>query len=186
MLSPGLGRKTAVVTIAIFLWFPLGTELAGSGQGQEDPLSKARELIRKGDYEGAIKILKDYIAKIRMIAAQKKNIAEAYYIIAKIYYIVGNEENSETNIRKTFESFPAFTTDEPDLAFRGRAEKARIVVQEEQKGKEGEKPLEAEKAKKKDKRPSAAGQVGAAKKREFPWLIAAGVALAGGAAAILA
>lgn len=120
-----------------------------------------------------------------MIAAQKKNIAEAYYIMAKIYFIVGDEENSETNLRKTFENFPAFTIDEPDLAFRDRAEKARIVIQEEQKGKEGEKALETEKVQEKEKQPSAAGQVGAAKKKKFPWLIATGVALAGGAVAVL-
>jgi hypothetical protein len=76
MLSSGLLKKTAILTAGIFLWFTLGAGLAWSGQDQENPLSKARQLIKEGDYEGAIKLLDDYISKIRLIAEQKGKAVE--------------------------------------------------------------------------------------------------------------
>ncbi len=88
MLPSGLLRRPAYIMLCAFIWFSLGSGAMWGGQGQEDPLSRARQLIRQGNCEGAIKLLEDYIAKIRVIAEQKKNLAEAYYIIAKTYYIV--------------------------------------------------------------------------------------------------
>lgn len=180
MPSSGFTRKTAAVTLGVFLWFTLGAAVARCRQIQEDPVSKARQLVRQGDYEGAIKVLEDYIAKIRLIAEQKKNIAEAYYIIAKIYYIVGEDQDSEANLRRVFETFPAFSIDEPDLTFRERVKRVKEVVSAEQKAKVEEKPLAKEK-----EQPVAIGKAGEVKKRGFPWLIAAGVVVAGGALAVL-
>jgi len=180
----GFQRATSIIVLGAFLLFCLGAPVGRSGEGQEDPLSKARQLVKQGDYEGAIKVLEDYISKIREIAEQKKNIAEAYYIIAKIYYIVGEDQDSEANLKKAFETYASFSIDEADETFRDRAAKVRSAVLAEQKEKAAEKPLDQEKIQEKEKQPSAAGQVGAAKKKKFPWLIAAGVALAGGAAAV--
>jgi len=184
MLSSGILRKTAIITLGIFLWFSLGSSFIWGRQGQEDAVVKARQLLRNGDYEGAIKLVEDYIAKIRVIAEQKKNIAEAYYIIAKIYFIVGEDQDSEANLRRVFETFPAFSIDEPDLTFRDRVNRVKEVVSAEQKANIEEKPVVKEKTPEKEQS-VAIGKAGEAKKRKFPWLIAAGVAVAGGALAVL-
>jgi DNA-binding beta-propeller fold protein YncE len=164
--------------LCAFIWFSLGSGAMWGGQGQEDPLSRARQLIRQGNYEGAIKLLEDYIAKIRIIAEQKKNLAEAYYIIAKTYYIVGEADNTEANLKRVFETYPAFTIDEPDQAFRTRVENVRGAVLAEQKGKAVEKALEKE-------QPAVMSRPGEAKKKKFPWLIVGGVVVAAGVVAVL-
>ena len=129
--------------------------------------------------------MEDYISKMRVIAEQKKNVAEAYYIIAKTYYVVGEEDNSNANLRKAFETYSALTIDEPDQAFLARVDKVKAEVLAEQKAKVEEKPLVIEKEQEKEKQPSAVGQVGVVKKKKFPWLIAGGAVLAGGALAVL-
>ena len=184
MLSSGILKETAILTVGVFLWFCLGSSLSWSGQDQENPLLKARQLIKEGDYEGAIKLLDDYIGKIRLIAEQKKNIAEAYYIIAKIYFIVGEQDDCDTNLKRAFEAYPALSIEESDLAFWSRVERARGVVLAKQKKQGEEKPVVKEKSPEKEQ-PVAIGKAGEAKKGKFPWLIAAGVAVAGGALAVL-
>jgi len=183
MLSPRFFRETAFVTLGIFLWFSLASGFVWSGQGQEDVLSRARQLLRGGDYEGAIKLLEDYIAKMRFIAEQKKNVAEAYYIIAKTYYIVGEEDNSNASLRKALETYPALTIDEPDPGFQARADKMKAMVLAEQKAKEEEKPVVKKKEPEKE-RPVSMGKVGEVKKRKFPWLIVGGVVVVTAVAAV--
>jgi hypothetical protein len=184
VLSSRFLRETALITLGVFLWFTLGSGLAWSGQGQEDPLVKARRLISEGDYEGAIKLLEDYIAKIRVVAEQKKNVAEAYYIIAKTYYIVGEEENSNANLRRVFEVYPTFTIAELDPAFRALVDKVKAAVLAEQKAKLEEKPLVKEKEREIEQ-PVAIGKAGEMKKRKFPWLIVGGVVVVVGVVAVL-
>jgi len=184
MLSSAILRTTSIIVLGAFLWFCLGPAMVWGRQGQEDALAKARELIRDGDYEGGIKLLEDYIKKIRVIAEQKKNVAEAYYIIAKTYYIVGEQDNSDANLRRVFETFPAFAIEEPDRAFRARVENVKSVVLAEQKAKAVEKPLVREKEPEKEQ-PTAIGKAGEVKKRKFPWLIVGGVVVVAGVAAIL-
>ena len=146
-------------------------------------MARARQLLRSGDYEGAIKLLEDYISKMRVIAEQKKNVAEAYYIIAKTYYIVGEAQDSEANLKRAFETYPTFAINEPDLTFRERAEKIKIAVLAEQKGKTEEKPVVREKEQEKEQ-PVAIGKSGEVKKRKFPWLIVGGVVVVAGVAAV--
>jgi tetratricopeptide (TPR) repeat protein len=125
MLSSGTLKKTAILTAGIFLWFALGAGLSWSGQGRDNPLSKARQLIKEGEYQGAIKMLEDYIGKIKQVLFQKKRIAEAYYIIAKIYYIVGEDNNTDINLKRVFETYPGFSIEESDMAFLARVNKIK-------------------------------------------------------------
>ncbi len=184
MLSTGLLKIAAVIALVAFLWCSLEPGTAWGSQDQEEPLLKARRLIREGDYEGAIKLLEDYIAKIRVIAEQKKNVAEAYYIMAKTYYIVGEEENCEASLRRVYETYPAFTIEEPDLGFRARAEKAKEMALTRQKEKIEEPAAKKEKEPEIGK-PAALGKVGEVKKKKFPWLIAGGAVLVVGIVAVL-
>jgi len=171
-------RLSVIITLGLFIWFSLGNNLTWSGQGREDPLAKAKLFIKQGDYESAIKLLEDYIAKIRVIAEQNKNLAEAYYIIAKTYYIVGETDNSEANLRRIFETYPGFVIDEPDQGFRTQSEKIKSAVLAAQKEKMAE--MASEKG-----QPDARGRPGEAKKKKFPWLIVGGVAVVAAIAVVL-
>ena len=52
----------------------------------------ARMLAAEGDYNGAIMILNYYIEKIEDIKSENQNLNEAYYLVAKIYYLVGEDD----------------------------------------------------------------------------------------------
>lgn len=116
-------KKGGVVTLVFFCWFLFATNYQHAAE--EDSLLKARSLYQQGDYEAAINLLTDFIQKLKAIVAQKKNVAEAFYLLAKVYYTVGEDEKTEANIRKVFETFPPFEKEESDLEFRERVDKVR-------------------------------------------------------------
>jgi len=125
MRSLGLLKKTTVIAIGLWLCFFLASEAPSPGLGQANPLPKARQLIREGEYQSAIKLLEDYIGKIKQVLFQKKRVAEAYYIIAKIYYVVGEDNNTDINLKRVFENYPGFSIEESDMAFLARVNKIK-------------------------------------------------------------
>ena len=68
----------------------------------------AKKMYNQGDYEGAVKLLKDFIVNAAMEETQKQNVAEAYYLLAKIYHIAGDDAQTEANLKKVFKVFPPF------------------------------------------------------------------------------
>jgi sugar lactone lactonase YvrE/preprotein translocase subunit SecG len=177
MLSNRLLRRTSIIVIATFFLFYLEPNLMWSRQSQEKALTRARQLVRDGAYEEAIKLLQGFIAKNQPVAEQKKNVAEAYYIMAKINYINGEMDISDANIKHVFEVFAEFSVvEEPDQAFRARTEKIRGEVLAAQGAKAEEKPLEIKKKPEKEQ-PTAMGKTVEVKKRKFPWLLAIGGAV---------
>lgn len=80
----------------------------------EDILLKARMLIREGDLEGAVKELQDVITKLEKILTQKRKLAEAYYLLARIYKIVQLEDKFKHHLKMAFKIYPNLNMEETD------------------------------------------------------------------------
>jgi tetratricopeptide (TPR) repeat protein len=185
MFSGKLIRQVSVIALFFFLWFSI-TANFGFAQQEEDELLKARKLYQDGDYEGSIKLLSEFIAKLRAIVAQKKNVAEAFYLLAKVYYTVGEDEKVDENLQKVFETYPAFAKEEADFDFKARMDKARAEVEARRLAqKEEEKPVPAVKEEKKKPAKVIEAPV-PKKKKKFPvLLVVGGVVVLGVVAALL-
>lgn len=129
MLAGKFLKGTGMVTLFLFMFLIFAADFA-SAQQEEDVLLKARRLYQQGDYEGSIKMLGDFISKLRAMVEQKKNVAEAFYLLAKIYYEVGDDTKVNENLRKCFDTYPAFTMEETNLGFKDRVNKIRKEVLE--------------------------------------------------------
>ncbi|MGD2092142.1 MAG: hypothetical protein PVH61_38585 [Candidatus Aminicenantes bacterium] len=129
MLAGKFLKGAGMVTLFLFLFFIFSADFAAA-QKDEDVLLKARRLYQEGDYEGSIKMLSDFISKLRAMVEQKKNVAEAFYLLAKIYYEVGDDTKVNENLRKCFDTYPAFTMEETNLGFKDRVNKIRKEVLE--------------------------------------------------------
>jgi flagellar basal body-associated protein FliL len=141
MLAGKLLRNIAIVALVFFIGVSITSNYAFASE--EDNLLKARRLYKEGDYEGAVQILSDFIDQLKAIVAQKKNVAEAFYLMAKVYYTVGDDQKVEENLKKVFETFPTFSYDEADYDFKNRVDTARKLVMAQQ-GREVAVPQEAE------------------------------------------
>ena len=123
MLSREMIRRIGILTIVLFGWFSLSTSF-GYAQ-EEDTLLKARKLYQQGYYDDAITMLIECINELKSIVAQKKNVAEAFYLLAKVYFTVGEDNKVNTNLKKVFETYPTFDKEETDLEFKERVDQAR-------------------------------------------------------------
>ena len=185
----------SIVTLFCFTWFCFAADLSFAQSKDEEPLLKAKGLSHEGDYDGAIKILQDYIEKIRLIKKEKQNLAKAFYSLARTYYKVGEEELCDENLRMVYETYSNFSTEESDLNFKDVVEKIKKEVEdrlrvekEEKKVKVDEKKVEVKTAKKpvvKEESPKKkpAKKViekpaKKKKKKKFPWLLVIGGAVA--------
>lgn len=140
-------RIAGVVALVLFSWFTLTADLAWAGQqDEEDALLKARRMYQQGDYEGSIHVLDTFIAKLKAIVAQKKNVADAFYLLSKVYYTVGEDEKVDENLRKVFETYPAFQHSEVDVEFARRVERIRAEVKAAQAAAPGETTVATEPA----------------------------------------
>ncbi len=129
MLAGKMLRNLAIVALIFFVGVSVTANY--SFASEEDNLLKARRLYQEGDYEGAVKILNEFVENLRAIVAQKKNVAEAFYLMARVYYTVGDDRKVDENLIKVFETFPAFTYDEADYDFKNRVDTAKKLVMSE-------------------------------------------------------
>jgi len=167
-----------VVTLVFFTFFILSADFnfVQAKEKEEDVLLKARRLYQDGDYEGSIKLLSDFIQKLRAMVEQKMNVAEAFYLLAKIYYEVGDDSKVDENLRKVFETYPGFIMEEENLSFKDRVEKARRGVLEK---KEKELDEQAEALKEEEESPEEERVIeqpypSRTKKKKFPVLLVVG------------
>lgn len=126
MLAGKMLRNLTIIALVFFVGVSITSNYAFASE--EDNLLKARRLYKEGDYEGAVQILSDFIGKLEAIVAQKKNVAEAFYLMAKVYYTVGDDRKVDENLKKVFETFPTFNYDEADYDFKNRVETAKKLV----------------------------------------------------------
>jgi hypothetical protein len=92
---------------------------------EEDILLKARKYYQQGDYDASVKVLQKFIENLRAIVEQKKNVAEAFYLLAKVYYTVGEDSEVDKNLQKVYETFPSFYKEENDIGFKEKIIKVR-------------------------------------------------------------
>ncbi|MCK4836366.1 MAG: hypothetical protein KAT17_07005 [Candidatus Aminicenantes bacterium] len=95
---------------------------------EEDVLLKARQMIQKGNFDEALKELNRVIETLKASVTQKKNVAEAFYLLAKIYYIVGMETQFQDYVKKVYRVYPDFKIDESNLYLKERVGKIKKEV----------------------------------------------------------
>ncbi|MEI6613547.1 MAG: hypothetical protein WCL37_01490 [Chrysiogenales bacterium] len=152
-------RCCGMGTLFFFIWFCLAPALIRATD--EDPLATARKLIKAGSYEEAARILGIYIEKIQAIAKQRKQVAEAYYLLAKMYYEIGDDQKCDDSLRTALNNNPEISQDEPNADFSERLDKIRAEVA----------PQVFEKLKKAEQRRLLP-------RKKFPWLLVAGTIMA--------
>ena len=126
MFKTKLLRPLSLLTLFFFIFF-IGVSDISLAQ-EEDVMLKARQLYMEGDYEGAIDTLSDFITKLRALEEQKKNVAEAFYLLAKIYFEVGDDVKVHENLHKVFDTYPTFNKEEINLGFKEHVEKVRAEI----------------------------------------------------------
>ncbi|UCH93906.1 MAG: hypothetical protein JSV88_27070 [Candidatus Aminicenantes bacterium] len=180
MIKKKILKKGALVTLFFFICFTVTTQFTFATD--EDILLKARMLVKKGDFDGAIKELYEVIEKLKVISSQKRNLAEAYYLLARVYKIVQMESECKYHLKMALTIYPNFTIEvsDPQLIEMMKQVKAELEKEEQEKAKlekerqEKEKVIEKPVEKKKKK------------KKKFPvLLVVAGVAVVAVVVALL-
>jgi formylglycine-generating enzyme required for sulfatase activity len=116
-----MGRKKLMKTALLALFFFAFNLLAvdnRSLQKDEDSLHKARQLIQDGDLAGAVDELQRIVQLLENNPDMKNRLAEAHYLMAKVYFTAGDRQLVEDHLRKVYSTDPTFSTSEPDLYFR--------------------------------------------------------------------
>lgn len=165
------------MTLFFFVIFVFTADI-NLAQQQEDDLTKAQKLYQEGDYEASIAVLSQFVEKLKAMVAQKKNVAEAFYLLAKIYFEVGDDAKMEENVRKVFDTYPSFSKEETNFAFKERVEKIQERINlEKEKAPEPEttefKPVEQENTQPEPKQVIEQAKP-KKKKKKFPVLLVVG------------
>jgi formylglycine-generating enzyme required for sulfatase activity len=133
-------RKFALLTFVFFIYFTLNGNMAL--QKDEDILLKARMLIQDGDFEGAVNELNDVVKKLKDLRSQKRNLAEGYYLLARVYKIIQMENKYIYHLNMAFEIYPNLSMEEPDPEIRERVsniktelERAKMIAKTREKKK---------------------------------------------------
>jgi formylglycine-generating enzyme required for sulfatase activity len=181
MFEKGILKWSGMLTLFCFVWFCVAADLSFAQSSEKDALLEARRLSQEGNFDGAIKILKDYIEKLKIIKEQKQNLAKAYYSLARTYHKVGEEALCDENLRMVFMTYRHFSTEENDFIFKDRVDKTRQEVEAEIKAEEKRKAEERKareelkaREKQKPEKEVIAKPVEKKKKKKFPWLLAVG------------
>jgi tetratricopeptide (TPR) repeat protein len=168
-------RGIAVFTLFIFICFT--STLDYSYSQEENPLLKAQGLYKQGNLIEAVKVLEAFVAKINGKPSEKKRLAEAYYLLARIYYDAGEDARVTGYMKQAVEAYADIGKEEGNLDFKARLERVREEWLKSQAGKketapevtketaktEVAQPIEQEKEK-------PVPQL--KKKKKFPWLLA--------------
>jgi sulfatase modifying factor 1 len=174
MITRGILKKGALLTLFFFICFTMTAHF--NFAKDEDILLKARMLVNNGDFDGAIEELYEVIEKLKPIASQKQDLAEAYYLLARVYKIVQMESECKYNLKMALKIFPDFTImeSEPQLIEMMKQVKAELAKEEQEKAR-----LEKEKQEKEKVivKPVEKKKI---KKKKFPvLLVVAGIAVVG-------
>lgn len=147
MFSVKLLRWAGMATLFFFVFFLLPTDMVQASE--EDDLLKARRLYQQGDYEGSIKLLSGFVKKLEKVVKQKKKVADAFYLLAKIYFEVGDDEQVDDNLRNVYNTFPTYSVEETNLGFKERSEaiKREVLTKKAAAGEIDEETLQKEEQK---------------------------------------
>jgi len=148
MLKGSVIRVVTVLTLIFFICFCLPTNSIFGNDKEKDILLKAKTLIQQGDFDEAIKELNRVIDTLKHIVSGIEKVAEAYYLLAKLYYIGGMQSDFEYNIKMMYITSPKYEIEEKDPDLREKVEK----IKEETKKQEREKIIVKQGKKKKKKK----------------------------------
>ena len=125
MFSKFLLKKIGIFVLISFV-FLIGTS-EYSFADEEDVLLKARKYYQDGNYDKSVKVLQKFIENLQAIVEQKKNVAEAFYLLAKVYYTVGEDAEVDKNLKKVYETFPSFSKEENDMEFKKKLTRSEKI-----------------------------------------------------------
>jgi hypothetical protein len=128
MFNANFIKRVALGTLIFFVCFILSENLAFPQS--EDVLSTIKRHVEQGNYDEAEKLLKDFIRQKQGVSGQEHRLAEAHYLLAKVYFIVGEaapkaEEKIEQHLNEAFKLYPDSGQNEEDRSFKERVEKSR-------------------------------------------------------------
>jgi tetratricopeptide (TPR) repeat protein len=98
-------------------------------------LTKGKEFFNKGNYSAAVEMLKEFIEKGNDKKNQLKNeYAQAYYILARIYFDAEELENLEENLKNLFQTDLNYVIPGSDDAkLKEKAELIRLEIEKTRK-----------------------------------------------------
>ncbi len=122
-------KKLAVLTLFFFILIPVAVDL--NFAQNEDILERARTLYKEGNKDEAISELNEFINSIKGIPGQEKKAAEAFFVLAQIYFTyqrIGEESKVDENLKMAFKMYPEldFSKEEPDREFKAKVEQIKI------------------------------------------------------------
>ena len=176
MLSRKAFRGIAWFTLSAFVCFALAPDQA-HGQ-EENPLLKAQGLYKQGNFIDAVKVLEAFIGKAKDDPGENKRLAEAYYLLARIYYDSGEDARVLEYMKQAVASCADIGKEEGNLDFKARLERVRDEWLKNQEAGKVTAPLPTnEKEKTEVLQPAAQEKEKPVpqlkKKKKFPWLLAA-------------
>ncbi len=161
-------RLIAFFTLFLFLCFT-GTVEFSFGQ-EDNQLLRAQGLYRQGNFIEAVKVLETFSEKIRDNPGEKKRLAEAYLLLARIYYDASEDARVTEYLKQAVQANVDIGKEEGNLDFKSRLElvreewlRSRAETAQAAPAKEAEKTFPTAK-----EREVPTAQI--KKKRKFPWL----------------
>ncbi len=103
--------------------------IVGSARGQEQsPLLRAQALVSRGQYDEAVGVLQEFIGEMKEGTDQQSNLAAAWYLLAKVYYEVGDDTQCDEALLEVFTTLPGFDRDEPNFGLVERVMKVKAQL----------------------------------------------------------
>ncbi|MCX6553454.1 MAG: SUMF1/EgtB/PvdO family nonheme iron enzyme [Candidatus Aminicenantes bacterium] len=119
-------RGIAVFTLFIFACFTLTLDYSYSQE--ENPLLKAQGLYKQGNFIEAVKVLEVFIEKNKNNETEQKRLAEANYLLAKMYYEAGDDSQVEMNLAKALQADRGIGRDEVVESFKSIVDRLRKAL----------------------------------------------------------
>ncbi len=129
MINTKLLKKATVITLFFFIWFSVSIEF--NFAQENDKYTQAMERYRANDFQGAIRLLTEFIEDIKTLAEQKRKLAESLYFLGKIYFRIGDDGQVKEKLRNAFENYPAFSINEEDLDFKDKVDGIKEKIADE-------------------------------------------------------
>ena len=113
----------AVFTLSAFICFTLTLEY--SFAQEENPLLKAQGLYKQGNLIEAVKVLEAFIDKASGSRDEQKRLAEAYFLLARIYYDAGEDARVMDYLKLAVAADADIGRDEGNIDLKARLERVR-------------------------------------------------------------
>jgi len=137
MMGNSARRSLAIGTLVMFSLMVMFNGY-GYGQSAVTPLTRAQDLLSQGKYDEAVSVIQGYINETKDKTDRKPDLAAAWYLLAKIYYEVGDDEKCDAALLAVYMAHPGFDQTEPNFGLRERVTKVKAALQAEAQRKQEE------------------------------------------------